>query len=98
MEEMYNTKTAAMNFIQEVCKVRAKGHLADFMHILVGVMNEYKVCDGSLTLSLLWLPAIHLTLPLIRFSKAWVLPPNLLSPHVVEGVLQMVTVLNVDCA
>ncbi len=56
MEEMYNAKTAAMNFIQEVCKVRAKGNLADFMHILVGVMNEYKVSAGPLILSFLGCP------------------------------------------
>ena len=43
MEEMYNAKTAAMNFVQEVCKVRAKGNLPDFMNICIGVMNEYKV-------------------------------------------------------
>ena len=43
MEEMYNAKTAAMNFVQEVCKVRQKGNLADFMSICIGVMNEYKV-------------------------------------------------------
>ncbi len=43
MEEMYNAKTAAMNFVQEVCKVRQKGNLPDFMNICIGVMNEYKV-------------------------------------------------------
>lgn len=47
MEEMYNAKTAAMNFVHEVCKVRAKGHLADFMNICIGVMNEYKVAHLS---------------------------------------------------
>ena len=47
MEEMYNAKTAAMNFVHEVCKVRAKGNLADFMSICVGVMNEYKVTHLS---------------------------------------------------
>lgn len=44
MEELYNAKTAAINFVHEVCKVRAKGNLEDFMGICVGVMNEYKVC------------------------------------------------------
>ena len=43
MEELYNAKTAAINFVHEVCKVRAKGNLEDFMGICVGVMNEYKV-------------------------------------------------------
>ena len=46
MEELYNAKTAAINFVHEVCKVRAKGNLEDFMGICVGVMNEYKVCHG----------------------------------------------------
>ena len=43
MEEMYNAKTAAMNFVQEVCKVRAKGNLPDFMTVCIGAMTEYKV-------------------------------------------------------
>lgn len=43
LEEMYNAKTAAMNFVHEVCKVRAKGNLEDFMNICIGVINEYKV-------------------------------------------------------
>jgi hypothetical protein len=47
MEEMYNAKTAAMNFVHEVCKVRVKGNLAEFMDICIGVMNEYKVTHLS---------------------------------------------------
>ncbi|CAL5220954.1 g3058 [Coccomyxa viridis] len=49
MEEMYNAKTAAMNFVQEVCKVRQKGNLADFMSICIGVMNEYKAAGANAT-------------------------------------------------
>ena len=43
MEEMYNEKTAAMNFVHELCKERPKGNLETFMALCVGVMNEYQV-------------------------------------------------------
>ena len=57
MEELYNAKTAAINFVHEVCKVRAKGNLEDFMGICVGVMNEYKVCHFPLReVSQSWAP------------------------------------------
>lgn len=44
MEEMYNEKTAAMNFVHELCKTRTKGNLETFMGLCVNVMNEYQVC------------------------------------------------------
>ena len=43
MEEMYNEKTAAMNFVHELCKERPKGNLETFMTLCIGVMNEYQV-------------------------------------------------------
>lgn len=43
MEEMYNEKTAAMNFVHELCKVRTKGNLEAFMALCINVMNEYQV-------------------------------------------------------
>ena len=43
MEEMYNEKTAAMNFVHELCKERPKGNLETFMALCIGVMNEYQV-------------------------------------------------------
>ena len=42
MEEMYNQKTAAINFIQELCKSRVKASLQTVMSIAVQVMNEYQ--------------------------------------------------------
>ncbi|EIE23737.1 ARM repeat-containing protein [Coccomyxa subellipsoidea C-169] len=42
MEEMYNEKTAAMNFVHELCKTRTKGNLETFMGLCVNVMNEYQ--------------------------------------------------------
>lgn len=62
MEEMYNAKTAAMNFVQEVCKVRAKGNLPDFMNICIGVMSEYKVGTSAVVPSSL----------VMSVSAAWV--------------------------
>jgi hypothetical protein len=44
MEEMYNEKTAAVNFLHELCKVRVKGNLDAFMGLCIGVMNDYLVC------------------------------------------------------
>lgn len=43
MEEMYNEKTAAMNFVTELCQSRTKGNLEAFMGLCVNVMNEYQV-------------------------------------------------------
>ena len=43
MEEMYSEKTAAVNFLHELCKVRTKGNLEAFMALCIGVMNEYQV-------------------------------------------------------
>lgn len=43
MEEMYNEKTAAMNFVHELCKCRTKGNLEAFMTLCINVMNEYNV-------------------------------------------------------
>ncbi len=48
MEEMYNEKTAAMNFVHELCKCRTKGNLEAFMTLCINVMNEYNV--GSVCL------------------------------------------------
>ena len=42
IEEMYSSKTAAMNFIHEVCKMRAKAALDAFMVLIVKVMNAYQ--------------------------------------------------------
>lgn len=42
MEDMYSTKTAAMNFVHELCKARAKHCLDMLMNHLVGVLGEYK--------------------------------------------------------
>lgn len=42
MEDIYSTKTAAMSFVHELCKARAKGSLDMLMAHLVGVLNEYK--------------------------------------------------------
>ena len=79
MEEMYNAKTAAMNFVHEVCKVRAKGNLADFMNICVGVMNEYKVTHLSSNLP--WpAGATHLG---ANAQKATAAPRQLLLPQLV---------------
>jgi hypothetical protein len=43
MEEMYNTKTAAMNFIHELCSKRPKGNLDQTMGLIIGVMNSFAV-------------------------------------------------------
>ncbi len=43
MEEMYNEKTAAMNFVHELCKCRTKGNLEAFMTLCINVMNDYNV-------------------------------------------------------
>lgn len=43
MEELYNTKTAAMNFIHEVCDKRAKGNLDNFMSHVAGIMTSFGV-------------------------------------------------------
>ncbi len=42
MEEMYNSKTAAMNLVHELCKLRPRGNLDTFMELCVGVMNEFQ--------------------------------------------------------
>ena len=93
MEEMYNTKTAAMNFVHEVCKVRAKGNLADFMTICIGVMNEYKVAHlsnnlpwpaGATHLGTIALKAIatprQLLLPRLSVLRTVLLAHRLLAP------------------
>lgn len=49
MEEMYNEKTAAMNFVHELCKERPKGNLETFMALCVGVMNEYQVTQADVS-------------------------------------------------
>ena len=43
MEEMYNQKTAAINFVQELCKTRSKATLHTIMSLAVQVMNEFQV-------------------------------------------------------
>ncbi len=43
IEEIYNEKTAAMNFVHEICKTRMKGNLEAFMTLSISVMNEYLV-------------------------------------------------------
>ena len=43
IEEIYNEKTAAMNFVHELCKTRTKGNLEAFMTLCIAVMNEYQV-------------------------------------------------------
>ena len=60
MEEMYNSKTAAMNLVHELCKLRPRGNLDTFMELCIGVMNEFQarspgypvplafpVCEGA---------------------------------------------------
>ncbi|KAL4855989.1 Importin beta-like SAD2 [Chlorella vulgaris] len=42
MEDMYSSKTAAMSFLHELCKARAKGNLDMLMAHLVDVCNTYK--------------------------------------------------------
>lgn len=42
MEEMYNSKTAAMNLVHELCKLRPRGNLDTFMELCIGVMNEFQ--------------------------------------------------------
>lgn len=37
MEDIYSTKTAAMNFLHELCKARAKGNLDMLMQVRGGV-------------------------------------------------------------
>ena len=44
IEDMYSTKTAAMNFVHELCKSRGKNNLSSFMQFVVQVMTEYQVC------------------------------------------------------
>ena len=46
MEEMYNSKTAAMNLVHELCKLRPRGNLDTFMELCVGVMNEFQARRG----------------------------------------------------
>lgn len=43
IEDMYSTKTAAMNFVHELCKSRGKNNLSSFMQFVVQVMTEYQV-------------------------------------------------------
>jgi hypothetical protein len=51
MEEMFNEKTAAMNFVHELCKVRPKGNLEAFMTLCINVMNEYQVGPSTISFS-----------------------------------------------
>ncbi len=46
MEEMYNSKTAAMNLVHELCKLRTRGNLDTFMELCVSVMNEFQARRG----------------------------------------------------
>eukprot|EP00887_Chlorella_sp_A99_P003658 scaffold7.g3658.t1 len=41
IEDIYSTKTAAMNFLHELCKARPKGNLDMLMRHLAGVLAEY---------------------------------------------------------
>lgn len=43
MEEMYNQKTAAVNFVQELCKTRSKASLQPVMALAGQVMTEHQV-------------------------------------------------------
>ncbi|PSC72993.1 importin beta-like SAD2 [Micractinium conductrix] len=47
MEDIYSMKTAAMTFLSELCKARAKGNLDMLMAHLVGVLNEYKAAHPA---------------------------------------------------
>ncbi|BDA47636.1 Importin-7 [Coccomyxa sp. Obi] len=47
MEEMYNEKTAAMNFVHELCKCRTKGNLEAFMTLCINVMNDYNAAGQN---------------------------------------------------
>ncbi|KAK9839718.1 hypothetical protein WJX81_008385 [Elliptochloris bilobata] len=47
MEEMYNSKTAAMNLVHELCKLRPRGNLDTFMKLCVGVMNEFQAAGAN---------------------------------------------------
>lgn len=54
IEDMYSAKTAAVNFVHELCKQRSKGNLDAFMQFIVQVMTEYQVgvttdLSGALT-------------------------------------------------
>lgn len=52
MEDIYSTKTAAMNFLHELCKARAKGNLDMLMAHLVGVLNEYQAAHPGAPVAL----------------------------------------------
>eukprot|EP00884_Botryococcus_braunii_P004058 jgi/Botrbrau1/13653/Bobra.0292s0003.1 len=54
MEEIYNTKTAAINFIHELCSKRPKGNLDNFMSHIAGIMTSFSKAanEGTLTLQL----------------------------------------------
>ncbi len=41
LEDMYSTKTAAVNFAHTLCSKKPKAHLERFMALLVHVLNEY---------------------------------------------------------
>ncbi len=43
LEDMYGAKTAAMNFVHEICKTRAKGILDGFMGTLISALSAFQV-------------------------------------------------------
>ena len=43
LEDMYGAKTAAMNFVHEICKTRAKGILEGFMGTIISVLSTHQV-------------------------------------------------------
>lgn len=47
LEDMYSPKTAAMNFVHEICKIRAKGILEGFMGTIISVLSSYQVSPSS---------------------------------------------------
>jgi hypothetical protein len=50
MEEMYNSKTAAMNLVHELCKLRPRGNLDTFIELCVSTMNDFQARSPTLTL------------------------------------------------
>ena len=44
MEDIYSTKTAAMNFVHELCKARAKGNLDMLMQVRHGSVVVCQLC------------------------------------------------------
>ena len=54
MEEMYNQKTSAITFVQELCKSRCKASLHTVMGLASQVLQEYQVRHHPSSNHLLW--------------------------------------------